>query len=84
MESINSKNEEEKKVKPTLQSKALTEEQYKVISDQISKSLCQITTKKTKAIIFLCKIPNLVLITNFYFLNETQVKLEKEVKILSR
>ena len=81
MEKLSSRKQEKKELSRTYQPKALTRGQYKVISDQRSKSLCQITTSKTKAIGFLCNIPNPVLITNNHSLNEAQINTGEEIKL---
>ena len=59
----------------------LTKKQMKVILNQQSKSLCQITTNDGKKTGFLCNIPNPVLITNNHILNESQIKPGNEINI---
>ena len=71
------KNEERKIV----QAKVLTNRQMKTISNQISKSLCQIATKEGIATGFLCCIPNPVLITSNHVLEESQIEPDKEIDI---
>ena len=51
-----------------------------VLNQQLN-SVCQITTKETKATGFLCKIPNLVLITSNSVLNIDQIKPGNEINI---
>ena len=51
------------------------------ISDQLSKSICQITTKKVKASGFLCNIKCPVLITNNSVLNQNQIISGEEINI---
>ena len=64
--------------------KPLKKEQEKIIFKQQEKSLCQITTKDSKASGFLCKIPNVknpVLITANNVLGEAQIKPGEEINI---
>ena len=81
MENRSSKTEEKNLERPTDQSKTLANEQYKIISDKQSKSLCQIITKTSKGPGFLCRIPNPVLITNNHILNEDQIESGNGIKI---
>ena len=55
--------------------------QHKKITNQQSKSLCQIISENLQATGFLCKIPNPVLITNNSVLSEEQIKPGKEIQI---
>ena len=60
---------------------ALTAKQERVIAKQQAKSLCQITANELKLTGFLCNIPEPVLITNNHVLNDSQLKLGKEIRI---
>ena len=70
--------------KLTDQPNKLTMEQDRVLITLRKKSLCQITTKKSDSIGFLCRIPNIenpVLITNNHVLGKTQICPGTEIDI---
>ena len=81
MENQSQRCKEDKEKKIFGQPRSLTKKQIKKILNQQSKSLCQITTKEVKSTGFLCRIPEPVLITAGYVLDESKIKPGEEIRI---